>query len=190
MVLTADCEHHHRVCQQPESMLAMTDTKGETLMQVCEIMHEHPVCAFADDNATKVAQLMREQDTGIIPVIQAGSGGKLLGVITDRDICLRIIAAGYDPATVRIRDFMTSDPVCCGPRDPVGYAMVLMREYRVRRIPVVDRENRIGGMLTFANLAGNVASAEELARLLGSVCTGPTAVAKGDLHLVTADFSR
>ncbi len=158
-------------------------------MQVCEIMHEHPVCAFGDDSATKVTQLMREQDTGIIPVIEAGSGGKLLGVVTDRDICVRIIAAGYDPSVVRIADFMTSAPICCGPRDPVGYAMVLMREYHVRRIPVVDRENRIGGMLTFANLVGNISSGEELARLLVSVCTGPGVAAEGKLQSVPGDFS-
>jgi len=140
-------------------------------MQVCEIMHEHPICAFPNDTASTVAELMREHDTGIIPIIEPHSGGKLLGVITDRDICLRVTANGYDPKSVTAGHVMTRDIVCCGPRDHVEFALLLMREHRVRRIPVVDHQHRIGGMLTFANLGGNLTSAEELARLLTSVCS-------------------
>lgn len=155
-------------------------------LQVCEIMHDHPVCGFPTDTVTKAAQLMREQDTGMIPVIEPGTGGKLLGVITDRDICVRVIAAGLNPDEAHLGDFMTSDPICCGPRDPVEYAMLLMRENHIRRIPVVDREYRIGGMLTIANLVGNVPNAEELARLMAAVSSGHIYVSEQFTKLIAA----
>jgi CBS domain-containing protein len=121
-------------------------------MQVCEIMRHDPVVCFPEDSAENVARTMAEQKTGILPVVRRGSGGKLIGVVTDRDICLRVVAEGRDPKQVKVAECMTSAPVCCGPRDDVHFAMVLMQEHQVRRIPVVDAENRIGGMLSFSNL--------------------------------------
>jgi CBS domain-containing protein len=141
-----------------------------TDMQVREIMNTLPAYAFPNDSATKVADLMRKHDTGIVAVVEPGSGGELRGLITDYDICTRIIAAGYDPNAVRAGDFMTRDPVRCSPRDPVGYAMLRMLETGVRNIPVVDQGNHLEGMLTSSSLAGNVATAEDLTRFLRSVC--------------------
>ena len=124
-------------------------------MQVCEIMRDDPVVCFPQDTAETAARTMAEQGTGMLPVVERGSGGKLLGVVTDRDICMRVVAEGRDPKRVRVSECMTSSPVCCGPRDDVRFAMLLMREHQIRRIPVVDAEHRIGGMLTFSNLVNS-----------------------------------
>lgn len=157
-------------------------------MQVREIMNTHPAYAFPNDSATKVADLMRKHDTGIVAVVEPGSGGELRGLITDHDICTRIIAAGYDPGAVRVGDFMTRDPVCCSPRDPVGYAMLRMLESGVRSIPVVDQGNHIEGMLTSTNLVGNVATRDDLARFLRSVCaSGMSANANPGFFFGTPD---
>jgi signal-transduction protein with cAMP-binding, CBS, and nucleotidyltransferase domain len=131
-------------------------------MQVCEIMHLDPVCCFPEDTAEVAARTMWEQNTGILPVVTKGSGGKLIGVVTDRDLCVWVVAKGLDPKKVKVSECMTDAPVCCGPRDDIRYAMLLMREHQVRRIPVVDKENRIGGMLTFANLANHQGNSDEL----------------------------
>jgi CBS domain-containing protein len=139
-------------------------------MQVCEIMRHHPVVCFPEDTAEVAARTMREQGVGILPVVRKGSGGKLVGVVTDRDICLRVVAEGRDPQKVRVAECMTSSPVCCGPRDDVHFAMLLMREHQVRRIPVVDADYHIGGMLSFSHLVHSGYEPEDVVDTFRRAC--------------------
>jgi CBS domain-containing protein len=139
-------------------------------MQVCEIMRQDPVVCFPDDTAEAAARTMREQRTGILPVVRKGSGGRLVGVVTDRDICMRVAAEGRDPKKVKVSECMTSSPVCCGPRDDVRFAMLLMREHQVRRIPVVDAEHHIGGMVCFSNLVNSDCNSDVLVDTLRLTC--------------------
>jgi len=139
-------------------------------MQVCEIMRHEPVVCFTEDTAEAAARTMAEQRTGILPVVRGGSGGRLIGVVTDRDLCLRVVAEGRDPKQVKVAECMTSSPVCCGPRDDVRFAMLLMREHQVRRIPVVDAELRVGGMLSFSNLVNCGCDADGLVDTFRSTC--------------------
>lgn len=139
-------------------------------MQVCEIMRHHPVVCFPEDTAEIAARTMAEQNTGILPVVRKSSGGKLVGVVTDRDICLRVVAEGRDPKVVKVSECMTSSPVCCGPRDDVRFAMLLMREHQLRRLPVVDAEYKIGGMLTFANLINSPFDSDSLMETFRQTC--------------------
>lgn len=139
-------------------------------MQVCEIMHQDPVVCFPEETAEAAARTMAEQGTGMLPVVERGSGGKLLGVVTDRDICLRVVAEGRDPKTVKVSECMTSSPVCCGPRDDIRFAMLLMREHQIRRIPVVNAEHRIGGMVTFSNLVNSRFDPEALMDTFRRTC--------------------
>jgi len=139
-------------------------------MQVCEIMRHHPVVCFPEDSAEVAARTMAEHNVGILPVVRKGSGGKLLGVVTDRDICLRVVAEGRGPRGVKVAECMTSTPICCGPRDDIHFAMLLMREHQVRRIPVVDAENHIGGMLSFSHLVNSSAEPEDLTNTFRQTC--------------------
>ena len=139
-------------------------------MQVCEIMRHHPVVCFPEDTAEIAARTMAEQGTGILPVVRRGSGGRLIGVVTDRDICLRVVAEGRDPKRVNVSECMTSAPVCCGPRDDIQFAMLLMREHQVRRIPVVDADHRIGGMLSYSNLVNTQCPPESLVDTFRFTC--------------------
>ena len=139
-------------------------------MQVCEIMRHDPVVCFPEDSAEAAARTMAEQRTGILPVVKRGSGGKLVGVVTDRDICLRVAAEGRDPKKVKVSECMTSSPVCCGPRDDVQFAMLLMREHQVRRIPVVDADYHVGGILSFSNLVNTQCNAESLVDTFRLTC--------------------
>ncbi len=139
-------------------------------MQVCEIMRQEPVVCFPEDTAAAAARTMAEQNAGMLPVVRHGSGGKLVGVITDRDICVRVVAAGRDPKQVKVAEFMTSPAICCGPRDDVQYAMLLMREHQLRRLPVVDAAGVVGGILGFAHLVSTEGDAEELVDTFRLTC--------------------
>lgn len=139
-------------------------------MQVCEVMRHHPVVCFPEDSAETAARLMAEQTCGILPVVKRGSGGKLVGVVTDRDICMRVVAEGRDPKKVQVFECMTSSPVCCGPRDDVHFAMLLMREHQLRRIPVIDADYRLGGLLSFANLVNSQCDPDSLVDTFRLTC--------------------
>ncbi len=125
-------------------------------MKINEMMHEYPVCCHEFETAHYAAQIMKEQNTGVLPVIEKGSPGKLIGIVTDRDLCLRVIAEGRDPKQVKVYECMTSSPICTGLKDDLEYALVLMQEHQVRRLPIVDADHRICGMLTLNNLLNNL----------------------------------
>ena len=138
-------------------------------MRVSEIMHEYPVCCTEVDTARHAAELMKEQHAGALPVVEKKSGGKLIGVVTDRDLCLRVIAEGRDPREVRVQECMTGSPIFCKPEDEADFALSLMREHHVRRIPVVDVDRHVCGMISFANLVGNHVDPEQVFEMLKSV---------------------
>jgi CBS domain-containing protein len=138
-------------------------------MRVSEMIHEYPICCTEFDTARHAAELMKEQQAGALPVVEKHGGGKLAGVVTDRDLCLRVIAEGRDPGKTQVRECMTSSPIYCKPEDDVQHALSLMREHHVRRIPVVDAEHRICGMISFANLVTNGADPGQVFEMLKSV---------------------
>lgn len=125
-------------------------------MKLSEMMHETPVCCDELETAQRAAEIMREQNTGVLPVVEKDSRGKLIGIVTDRDLCLRVIAEGRDPKKVRVYECMTSSPVCTRSADDLQHALVLMQEHHVRRIPIVDAEQRICGMVTLTNLLNHL----------------------------------
>lgn len=127
----------------------------ERKMKVSEMMHENPVCCTESDTAQRAAELMKQAHAGALPVVARKSHGKVIGIVTDRDLCLRVVLEARDPLKVRVGECMTSLPVCCSPGDEVETALSLMMVNHVRRIPVVDAEQRICGMISFANLVTN-----------------------------------
>jgi CBS domain-containing protein len=138
-------------------------------MQVFEMMHEYPVCCTELDTAQRAAELMKEHHAGALPVVEHGNGGKVIGVVTDRDLCLRVIVEARDPLKVRVLECMTNAPICCEPKDDVQYALVLMCEHHVRRLPVVESDGTICGMISFANLVTNHVDPIEMVELLKAV---------------------
>ncbi len=131
-------------------------------MKVSELMSPDPACCTMGDSAHKAAVIMRELNVGIIPVVDSEEGGKLLGVVTDRDLCMKVVADGKDPKAMHLEDCMTTAVVTCAPDDDVETVMHLMQENQVRRIPVVGKENRIEGIVSTADivLCGELAAEE------------------------------
>jgi CBS domain-containing protein len=122
-------------------------------MKVREIMTQEPVCCVPEDSAQKVAVMLRDQNIGAMPVVMEQSSRKLVGVITDRDLCCNVVAKGLDPANTKIDRIFSLGPVTCREGENVAVCEQRMREHQVRRIPVVDGEGCCIGIVSQADLA-------------------------------------
>lgn len=118
-------------------------------MRVRDIMKFAPVTADLRTPICDVAMLMVEFDCGEVPVTDRG---RLAGVVTDRDIACRVVAAGRDPFTTLIKDVMTAEPVSIGPDKAVTAAVRLMESAQIRRLPVVDERGGVVGIISMTDL--------------------------------------
>lgn len=118
-------------------------------MKVAAVMTKTPQIVHPDDTLQSVANKMCELDIGFLPV---GEGDRLLGTITDRDITVRAVAAGHAPQT-RVGDFMTKEVLYCFEDDDIDAAMKNMAKIKVRRLPVVNRDKRLVGIVSLADAA-------------------------------------
>jgi CBS domain-containing protein len=119
-------------------------------MKVKELMTAQPVVVHPEDTASQAATLMKQEDCGALPVVS--KDGKLVGIVTDRDIVIRAVAAGKDPRSTPISAVMSADPVTLAPDADGDEAQRLMAERQVRRLPVVEG-GRLVGILVTAQLA-------------------------------------
>ena len=122
-------------------------------MKVREIMTPDPVCCTPEDSAQKVARMLCEQNVGSVPVVTDQASRKLVGMITDRDLCCTVVAHGLDPVTTKIDRLFTINPVTCREGENINSCEELMQQHQVRRIPVVDGEERCIGVVAQADLA-------------------------------------
>ena len=121
-------------------------------MQAREIMSKNPRTVTADLTVREAAQLMKSEDVGVLPVIEAqGSEKRLVGMVTDRDIAIRVVAEGRNDA--RVRDIMSGSPKTCRENDNVDDVLELMGREQVRRIPVVDDRGSLVGIIAQADVA-------------------------------------
>ena len=121
-------------------------------MKVQDIMTGEPRTLTPDSTAQEAAQLMKEMDTGVIPVVESSTSKKLVGVVTDRDIAVRLVAAGKS-ATSRVSDVMSSGRLAtCSPTDDVDRVMETMSREQVRRIPIVDERGALVGIVAQADI--------------------------------------
>lgn len=120
-------------------------------MQVRFIMTLTVESVSPETSLQEAAQRMKELDVGPLPVCT--SDGRLVGMITDRDIAVRATAQGLDPALTVVRDVMSDQVVACFEDQDVEEAIRLMEEMRVRRLPVLDSDNRLVGIVSLGDLA-------------------------------------
>lgn len=131
-------------------------------MKVKDVMTMDPCCCERSATAHKAANLMLELDVGIVPIVDNEQDKHLVGVVTDRDLCISVIAGGKDPAATRLEECMSADIVCCSPEDDVKKVFDLMNSRQVRRIPVIDNENHIAGIVSTKDIALNTESPEKV----------------------------
>ncbi len=121
-------------------------------MKIDAVMSKNPKFCVPGDKAPKAARLMKDMDVGIVPIIESEQTRRLAGVVTDRDLCLDIVASDRTPHDVRVEECMTDEVISCRPDDDIKKALDLMRENLVRRIPVVDENHALQGMVSMADL--------------------------------------
>lgn len=133
-------------------------------------MTEAPQTLGPDMNAFDAAGLMRQYDVGIIPVVD---GGKFVGVVTDRDLVLRVLAERQNPETVRLSDIVTKNPVTVTPDTKLTDARELMAEHKIRRLPVVKAEQLVG-IVSMGDIAVHDASKRAVGDALSEVSESPS----------------
>ena len=114
-------------------------------MNVRELMTTAPVTVEPDATLGEVAVLMKQEDCGSIPVVE---DGRLVGIVTDRDIVIRGVATGSDPKTQRVSTVMSADPVTIRPDDDLADAEKVMADRQIRRLPVVENGKLVGIIVT------------------------------------------
>ncbi len=117
---------------------------------VGDVMIDDVLTVDASAPLWKAAQLMRDGNVGVLPVVE---DGKLRGIVTDRDLVIRGLAEGADPTGMRVGDCATWDIVCARAESPVEEAMEVMAECQIGRLPVIDADNRVIGIVTLSSLA-------------------------------------
>lgn len=121
-------------------------------MKARDIMTENPTCITPETSARQAARLMEDNDVGSLPVVESEGNRRLMGVVTDRDLALRVLGRGESP-DVHVREVMSSNVHSCRAKDSLDEVENAMAKNQVRRIPIVDENNRILGMVAQADLA-------------------------------------
>jgi len=140
--------------------------------KVHEHMTERPRCVTPETRVSEAAELMASEDVGSLPLVD---GDKLTGVVTDRDIVVRAVATKKDPEGMPVREIATHDPVTVRADDDFADALKLMAMHQVRRLPVVDEDNRLVGVLAQADVAvgAKEKAVGEMVEEISKTPTGP-----------------
>lgn len=139
-------------------------------MKSCkDLMTSDPVCCLPDDTVEKVAKLMKKEDVGPIPVVEDKHEKRLIGIVTDRDLVIKVLAEGSDPGSTPVKAIMTLDPVTCTAKDEIDVAMDAMAGHQIRRIPVVDEGNCLIGIIAQSDIATRTKDKEKKAEVLEEI---------------------
>jgi CBS domain-containing protein len=117
---------------------------------VSEAMTSNPCSIDATKPVAYAAKMMRDEDVGVAPIVE---GEKLVGVLTDRDIAIRVVAEGRDPQSTRVTEVASKEVVTVDPQQDLDEALRLMAKHQVRRLPVVEEDGRLVGVLAQADVA-------------------------------------
>jgi CBS domain-containing protein len=116
-----------------------------------DLMTSNPKTVDPDRPVAEAAKLMKTEDVGIVPV--ADDQNRLVGTITDRDITVRVVAEEKDPQSTKVSEIASSDPVTVDPQQDLDEALRLMASHQVRRLPVVEEDGRLVGIVAQADVA-------------------------------------
>lgn len=119
-------------------------------MKVKDIMHKGAIWLESSTPVAKIAKKMRSADIGAIPI---GQNDRIVGMVTDRDICCKALGNRHDPKALVARDVMTRPIVYCKADDEIGTALAKMKKARIRRLPVIDAKKRLVGMLSLGDIS-------------------------------------
>ncbi|TML88295.1 MAG: CBS domain-containing protein [Actinobacteria bacterium] len=113
-------------------------------------MTGNPRVIGRDSTVVEAAKMMREEDVGVVPIVD---GDKLVGTLTDRDIAIRVVAEGKDPNTTKAEEVASREIVTIDPQQDLDEALRLMARHQVRRLPVVEEDGKLVGIVAQADIA-------------------------------------
>jgi CBS domain-containing protein len=114
------------------------------------VMTSNPCSIDADKSVAYAAKMLRDEDVGVAPIVE---GDKLIGVLTDRDIAIRVVAEGRSPDQVAVRDVASKQVVTIDPQQNLDEALRIMAKHKVRRLPVVEEDGKLVGVVAQADVA-------------------------------------
>jgi len=156
-------------------------------MKVGEIMTRKPVCCWPSSSTLSAALLMQEANTGFLPVIQDPFTSTLVGVVTDRDLCLYVVGSGRNPSSSWVDGCMSSHPIWCSDQDEVSHALDLMKAHQILRVPVVNEKHEVVGVLSFGDLVRKSGTdSNAIVAALQSICEPAKVPKQGTRRIVTA----
>ncbi len=120
-----------------------------------DVMTKDPLCCLPSDTVDQVAQAMRREDIGAVPVVASHETKRLIGIVTDRDLALRVVAEGRDNHRTRVEAVLTPSPWVCHLNDSLDHALDMLVEKQIRRILVVDDEDAVVGIIAQADVDVN-----------------------------------
>ena len=137
-------------------------------MKARDLMTPNPECVTQEDTLQRAASIMRDRDVGAVPVVSDSDSRRLVGIVTDRDIAIRSVAEGRNGSSVR--DVMSAGTLATVREDDsVDRVMELMKENKVRRIPVVGQNEEVVGMIAQADLAREARDEGEVERTVEKI---------------------
>jgi len=150
--------------------------------KIVDVMTKHPRAVEADTSVREAARLMEGDDVGSLPVVDKDGAARLIGVLTDRDIALRVVAAGLDPETTPVSDVASREVVTVTPDDDLDDALTRMARAQVRRLPVVIAEGELVGILSQADLP-RLTKEKNVGEVIGAISRPPRGprISGGDL---------
>jgi CBS domain-containing protein len=138
-------------------------------MIASEIMTTNPECCLPTDSVMTAAQLMKSEDVGPIPIVEDREEKKLAGIVTDRDLAIKVVAEARDPKTTQVEEVMSEGLVTCRENDDVQSVLELMEDNQLRRIPVVDKNEHLIGIIAQADVATRLGSARVAGKVVKEV---------------------
>ncbi|HVF26159.1 MAG TPA: CBS domain-containing protein [Anaerolineales bacterium] len=139
-------------------------------MKNSDIMTKDLVYSLPSDMVSDVAQLMKAEDIGPVLIVDDSHDGKrLVGIVTDRDLAIKVVGEGRDPKSTRVEDVMTDSLVTCRADDDVENAMRAMAQNQLRRIPVVDDSGQLVGIISQADLATRLNEPQSTAEVVKEI---------------------
>ncbi|OLE50805.1 MAG: hypothetical protein AUG51_26325 [Acidobacteria bacterium 13_1_20CM_3_53_8] len=138
-------------------------------MKCSEIMTKDPVCCLSSDTVNKAAQLMKTENVGPIPVVADEESKRLIGIVTDRDLALKVVAEAKDAKSTMVDDVMTTGVVACRADDNLQNALKAMEEHQVRRIPIIDDNDRVIGIIAQADIATRINQPKKTAEVVEEI---------------------
>ena len=115
-----------------------------------DFMTSNPCSIEADKSVSYAAKMMKDEDVGLAPIVE---GERLIGTVTDRDIAIRVVAEGKDPESTTVREIASTQLVTIDPQQDLDEALRLMAQHQVRRLPVVEEDGRLVGIVAQADVA-------------------------------------